>query len=50
MRTSCMEDRFPSRSPEEREILETMVERRGEAYVEENTELILAQARLVGEL
>lgn len=38
------------RAPEERHILDEMEKRRGAEYVEANEELILAQARLVGDL
>ena len=40
----------PKTNPDEERILEQMRESRGEEYVEENRELILAQARLVGDL
>lgn len=38
------------RTPEEQRILNEMAEQRGEEFVEENEELILAQARLIGNL
>lgn len=38
------------RTPEEKRVLQMMARKRGEEYVRENEELILAQARLVGEL
>ena len=37
------------RSPEEQRILEDMVDRQGEKFVEENADLILAQAKIIGE-
>ena len=40
----------PARTDEEQRIYEYMVERRGEEYVEENWELVLAQARSIGDL
>lgn len=40
----------PERTPAEREILEWVTERRGEEFAAENAELILAQARLIGDL
>ena len=43
-------DETPKTNPDEERLLERMRERRGEEYVEENRELILAQARLVGDL
>ena len=38
------------RTPEEQAILDGMIEERGEEWVAEHEELILTQARLVGEL
>jgi hypothetical protein len=38
------------RTPEERRILDAVAESRGEEFVAEFAELILTQARLVGEL
>jgi|GEM_PF-3378432 hypothetical protein len=38
------------RTPEEQAILDEMIESRGAAWVAEHEELILTQARLVGEL
>jgi hypothetical protein len=38
------------RTPEERAILNEMVELRGAKWIAEHEELILTQARLVGEL
>lgn len=38
------------RTPDEKRILQMMERKRGEEYVGENEELILAQARLVGDL
>ena len=38
------------RTTAEQRILDVVAETRGEEYVQENAELILAQARLVGEL
>lgn len=40
----------PERTAEERRILKQVAERRSEEEAEEHAELILAQARLVGEL
>lgn len=39
-----------SRSPTEQQLLDTVAERKGEAWVEDHAELILAQARRVGAL
>lgn len=38
------------RTPEEQEIIDQVAKTRGEEWAEEHAELILAQARLVGEL
>lgn len=38
------------RTPEEQQVLDQMTEKRGEDFVEENEELILAEARLIGDL
>lgn len=38
------------RTPEEQRVLDGMAEKRGKEFVEENKELILAQARLVGDI
>lgn len=40
----------PDRTPDEQAILDRVTESRGEAFAEEHDELILAQARLVGDL
>lgn len=45
-----MTENTPERTPAEREILEWMTEQRGREYVEEQAELILTQAELIGEL
>ena len=44
----CEEE--PERTANEQRILDVVAEERGEEYAEENAELILAQARLVGDL
>lgn len=41
---------FSERTPEEQQILDSVAERKGEEWAEEHAELILAQARLVGEI
>lgn len=38
------------RTPEEQRMIDLVAEIRGREFAEENAELILAQARLVGEL
>lgn len=40
----------PERTPEEQAVVDRIAESRGEAFAEEHDELILAQARLVGDL
>lgn len=44
-----MTEKEPKWTVEEQRILDQMTEKRGEEYVEGNEELILAQARLVGD-
>lgn len=39
-----------NRTPEEREIIEKVAERRGQEWAEHYAELILAQARAIGDL
>jgi len=39
-----------NRTPEEQQLIDKVAAVRGEEFAEENAELILAQARLVGEL
>ena len=41
-------DGMPKRTPEEKQILEVMKERKDEEWVYEHAELILAQAKQVG--
>lgn len=43
-------DKDPERTAEEQRILDEVAKSRDEEFAEENAELILAQARLVGEL
>ena len=43
-------EEMPERSPEEKQILETVKERKGEEWVAEYEELILLQAKRVGVL
>lgn len=38
------------RTTEEKALIDKVVERRGREFAEDNAELILAQARMVGEL
>jgi hypothetical protein len=40
----------PLRTPAEQEVLDYMVRCRGQAYVDQWAELILAQARMIGEV
>lgn len=40
----------PERTPAEQSVLDEIAESRGEAFAEEHDELILTQARLVGDL
>lgn len=45
-----MREADPERTPEEQAIIDEIAESRGEEFAEEHDELILHQARLVGEL
>lgn len=40
----------PERTPEEQGVIDLIAESRGEEFAEEYDELILAQARLIGDL
>lgn len=46
----CMSEDDPERTPEEQAVIDEIADSRGEEFVEEHDELILDQARLVGEL
>jgi hypothetical protein len=45
-----MSETEQDRTPEEQRVLDEMAKRRGEEFVDKHAELILAQARKVGEL
>lgn len=45
-----MSEDDPERTPEEQAVIDDIAESRGEEFAEEHDELILDQARLVGEL
>lgn len=45
-----MSEKEPERTPEEQCVIDEIEESRGEEFAEEHDELILAQARLVGDL
>ena len=48
--TTGTKQKQPRRSPEEERLLALMAEQRGRKFVDENEELILEQARQMGEL
>lgn len=45
-----MADESTERTPEEQRIIDSVAEGRGEEWAEEHAELILTQARLIGDL
>lgn len=45
-----MSEDDPERTPEEQAVIDDIAESRGEVFAQEHDELILDQARLVGEL
>lgn len=45
-----MSEEEPDRMPEEQEVIDQITESRGEEFADEHEELILAQARLIGDL